>query len=309
VILSPDTRAPAVMGPIISDAFPDLTTPRPRLLFAGEEFDTWGAGDVVMKFPRSERDARRLSIEIAVHPLIAERLGKLVPAIVGVAEPSERFPFPSVAYTSARGRQGQTIEGPIIQPKPWARTTLARELAEALTRLHTTPMRSVKAAGVEVRPVVLDPQVDVGEDAIAWARRVAGDAVDAFLSDPLPMDARDAATGVLCHADLKGEHLFVSEDGTRLTAIIDWADAAIADPAADLAGLAIWLGPGFVRQVLRTYEGPADEGTYHRAVFLARAGLLGYLDEQLTGDAEPAPVAMLDAQLRAVFREDAPARR
>ncbi len=101
----------------------------------------------------------------------------------------------------------------------------------------------------------------------------------------------------------------MSEDGTRLTAIVDWADAAIADPAADLAGLAIWLGPAFVREVLRSYAGPADEGTYHRAVFLARAGLLGFLDEQLAGTSDPAPVAMLDAQLRVVFRDEAPARR
>ena len=74
------------------------------------------------------------------------------------------------------------------------------------------------------------------------------------------MEARGAAAGVLCHADLKGEHLFVSEDGTRLTAIVDWADAAIADPAADLAGLAIWLGPAFVREVLRSYAGPRGRG-------------------------------------------------
>ena len=178
-----------------------------------------------MKFPRSEDDARKLTVEVAAHPVIADRLGELVPAILGVAEPSDRFPFPSVAYIRARGRQGQTIEGPIIQPKAWARTTLARELAQALTTLHTTPLKAVKAAGIAAHPVVLDPQVDVGEDAIAWARRVAGDAVDAFLSDPLPMEARSAAAGVLCHAALKGEHLFVSEDGTRLTAIVDWADA------------------------------------------------------------------------------------
>ena len=309
MIHSPDTRAAPVMGPIIGESFPDLATPRPRLLFTGEAFDTWAAGDVVVKFPRSEEDARRLSVEVTAHPVIAGRLGELVPAILGVAEPSDRFPFPSVAYHRARGRQGQTIDGPIIQPKPWARTTLARELAQALTTLHTTPLKGVKAAGIAPHPVALDPQVDVGEDAIAWARRVAGDTVDAFLSDPLPMDARGAAAGVLCHADLKGEHLFVSQDGTRLTAIIDWADAAIADPAADLAGLAIWLGPEFVREVLRTYDGPADEGTYHRAVFLARAGLLGFLDGQLAGTSDPAPVALLDAQLRAVFREEAPARR
>jgi aminoglycoside phosphotransferase (APT) family kinase protein len=297
-----------VIGPIIREAFPELPTSRPRLVSTTEEFDTWSTAEFIVKFPRTEESGRRLLAEIAAHPLIADRLGEIVPSIVAVAEPSDRFPFPSVAYAGARGRQGQTLEGPIIQPKAWARTTLSRELSSALTRLHTTPMRSVKAAGVVPRRVELDHQVDVGEDAIAWARKIAGDAVDAFLSDPLPAEARKAAPGVLCHADLKGEHLFVSEDGTRLTAIVDWADAAIRDPAADLSGLAIWLGPAFVREVLKTYEGPSDEGTYHRAVFLARSGLLGYLDEQLSGAVEPAPVALLDAQLRAVFSEEAPSR-
>ena len=309
-MISPvDTRVTAVVGPLIAESFPDLTTPRPRLLLAGEEFDTWQAGAVVVKFPRSAEDGTKLLAEIAAHELIAERLGELVPPIMAVADPSERFPFPSVAFTRARGRQGQTSEGAIIQPKAWARATLARDVAAALTTLHTTPIAAAKAAGVQRRPLDLDPQVDVGEEAIAWARRVAGDAVDAFLSEPLPMAARAAAPGVLCHTDLKGEHLFVSEDGTRLTAIVDWADAAIADPAADLAGLAIWLGPAFVREVLETYGGKADEGTYDRAVFLAKAGLLGYLEQQLGGAVEPAPVPLLDAQLRAVFIERPTGRR
>ena len=103
MILSPDTRAAPVMGPIIGESFPDLATPRPRLLFTGEEFDTWAAGDVVMKFPRGEDDARKLAVEVAAHPVIADRLGELVPKILGVAEPSDRFPFLSVAYIRARG--------------------------------------------------------------------------------------------------------------------------------------------------------------------------------------------------------------
>ena len=85
-------------------------------------------------------------------------------------------------------------------------------------------------------------------------------------------------------ADLKGEHIFVSEDGTRVTALIDWEDMTIADPAMDFAGLVIWLGPSFARQVIAAYKGPADEGTLDRAVFfLARAGLLTYCEAVLEG--------------------------
>ena len=80
--------------------------------------------------------------------------------------------------------------------------------------------------------------------------------------------------------------------------IVDWADAAITDPAVDFAGLGIWLGPSFVHEVLNVYTGSSDEGTFHRAMFLARAGLLGYLAENLDGG-NSTPVPLLDAQLRA----------
>ena len=56
----------------------------------------------------------------------------------------------------------------------------------------------------------------------------------------------------------------------------------------------------FVREVLASYRGPADDGLYHRAVFHARTALLSCLDAQLDGRSS-ASVALLDAQLRAAF--------
>jgi aminoglycoside phosphotransferase (APT) family kinase protein len=188
----------------------------------------------------------------------------------------------------------------MLSPKPWARVGLAKATAAALTALHGTPATAARKAGVPKAALDLDEGFDVSEGALAWATRIAGDAVDTFLIDPLPSEARTKAAQVLCHGDIKGEHLFVSEDGTRLTAIIDWTDARISDPATDLAGLAIWLGPSFVREVLASYRGPADDGLYHRAVFHARAALLSCLDAQLDGRSS-ASVALLDAQLRAAF--------
>ena len=64
-------------------------------------------------------------------------------------------------------------------------------------------------------------------DAIA-AADTATAAIDAHV------DTLAAVTvGSLCHADLKTAHILV--DGMRLAAVIDWGDAAVADPLWDIA--------------------------------------------------------------------------
>jgi aminoglycoside phosphotransferase (APT) family kinase protein len=296
----PDTTSSTVVRSLFAEAFPDLTPGRPKLLLAGDEHDTWRIGEVIVKFPKRADHAAKLERERALQPLLLDRVGDVMPSLRGLSGPVGDYPFPIAAFERAAGRQGQASDGPILHPKPWAREALAREIAGILSRLHAAPLRRAKAAGVQTGEPDIGAGVDAGEKAIAWASRVAGDAVDRFLIDPIPAEAKRPGKAVLCHGDLKGEHVFVSEDGRRVTAVIDWADLTIADPALDLAGLAIWLGPAFVGEVLDAYDGPADEGTYDRAIFCARRGLLRFLDEQLAGLTN-ASVPLLDAQLRAVF--------
>ena len=298
---TPDTASASVVRPLIAAAFPDLAPKRPKLVCAGDEHDTWAVGDMVVKFPKSPEQATRLETERAVHPLLVERLGGVVPAI-HVGGPVAGFPFALTAFERAAGRQGQAHDGPILQPKPWARSALAREVAGLLSALHTAPVKRAKALGVPPWPAKIEPGFEVGEAAVDRASRVAGDAVDGFLVDPIPSGSRELGKAVLCHGDLKGEHVFVSEDGTRVTALIDWADVVVADPAVDLAGLVIWLGPSFVREVLSAYTGPTDDGTFDRAVFLARSGLLRVLEAQLDGRAA-VTAPLLEAQLRVAFSD------
>jgi aminoglycoside phosphotransferase (APT) family kinase protein len=302
VSASLDTSNLATIKALWPSVFPELKLTAPRLLLAGDEYDTWRVRDMVVKFPKSQEHADKLHVAVSIRDELVARVGPIVPGVVALGHATNDFPWGAVAYERARGRPGQEPEGPMVRPKPWARTALAKHIAETLTKVHAMPASKARAAGIRPSKVGLDTGIDTGEGAIAWARKIAGDAVDTFLISPLSSGARSAGKKVVCHADLKGEHIFVSEDGTRVTALIDWEDMTIADPAMDFAGLVIWLGPSFARQVIAAYKGPADEGTLDRAVFLARAGLLTYCEAVLEGR-ERGSRTIIGPQLAAAFSD------
>jgi aminoglycoside phosphotransferase (APT) family kinase protein len=78
--------------------------------------------------------------------------------------------------------------------------------------------------------------------------------------------------GVLLHNDLKPDHLLGRHDGhhLRLSAIIDWGDAAVGDPAADLARLSM-ARPVVTDAFLEGYGVPMSDELQNR---LARYRLL-----------------------------------
>jgi aminoglycoside phosphotransferase (APT) family kinase protein len=86
-------------------------------------------------------------------------------------------------------------------------------------------------------------------------------AVAAFLAGPPPADA---PVRVFAHNDLGIEHVLVSASGA-VTGVIDWSDAAVADPARDVALLYRDLGPAALL---------ADGAVRERAVFHARCGAI-----------------------------------
>jgi aminoglycoside phosphotransferase (APT) family kinase protein len=83
--------------------------------------------------------------------------------------------------------------------------------------------------------------------------------------------------GVLLHNDLKPAHLFglASQGRQRLSAIIDWGDASIGDPAAEIARLSM-SGPAVTAAFLDGYDTRltaelADRRTRYRIVWNLRA--------------------------------------
>jgi aminoglycoside phosphotransferase (APT) family kinase protein len=84
---------------------------------------------------------------------------------------------------------------------------------------------------------------------------VLGDTISAELHDALlrllalPLPAFEGEPR-LCHADLLMEHVLVDGDGL---AVIDWGDAAWADPWSDFVGLWTWGGDHAVRMAAERY--------------------------------------------------------
>jgi aminoglycoside 2''-phosphotransferase len=75
---------------------------------------------------------------------------------------------------------------------------------------------------------------------------------------------------VLLHADLGGEHILWDADRGVIGGVIDWGDAKVGNPALDFTGLLDDFGPRFLKEVLGSYEGPADEGLLERTSFYAQ---------------------------------------
>jgi aminoglycoside phosphotransferase (APT) family kinase protein len=262
-----------------------------HLLLSGEEFDTWAVGEeLVVKFPRTAVDAEKVSVEAAVHPLLRERLGHLVPAIRLIGELEDGSGFPFIVHERAMGVQGQTIDGLSIVPDPG----LAEHVGSVFARLHEITADEAFALGLGERPVTFDvPTIEPATlEAVAG---IVGEEASRFLAGE-PPSASDRRA--LCHTDLKGEHVFVDANHARVTAIIDWADVEVCDPARDYAGLVIWLGADFVRGAVASE--PDDATLADRAIWLARAGALAYLDDVRAGR-EDGPMPIITEQLRVAF--------
>ena len=88
----------------------------------------------------------------------------------------------------------------------------------------------------------------------------------AFLDAPPPSPT---AALCFCHNDLGAEHIIVNSAATEVCGIIDWSDAAFADPAHDLARLRRDLPTSAFERIAATY-GPMDEHLSQRVEFHAR---------------------------------------
>jgi aminoglycoside phosphotransferase (APT) family kinase protein len=161
------------------------------------------------------------------------------------------------------------MDHPVAEP-----ARLAPALGEFLGGLHQTPLEEIgHLAERDTYPLSAWLQ-DAERDYQKIAERVSAAArrpVEDFLGRPPPAETCAAA---FCHNDLGAEHVLVDTGASVVTGIIDWTDAAIADPVRDLALVYRDLGPEAFELTLAHYEGHFDDADRERAAFYARCKLL-----------------------------------
>ena len=291
----PDTADPSVAEAILGEAGHNQPAEL-TLLMHGDEFDTWKVGDsMVVKFARTDEIAGKVERERGATPLFRQRLGELVPAVVFESDPVSSFPYPFLGWEPARGVQAQSLSGTFAVPPRSAVPTLVEHVAFVIGSIHAIPTRTARAHGLETEDASEERPFTPDAATVERVRSVIGDAIERFLDQPSPPGF---ARTVTCHRDLKGEHIFLSPSLDKVMSLIDWADACVTDAAHDIAGIAICRGPSFARAVVAAMNEPAD--TAERGIFLARQGLLRYLDAVSRGKEAS---RVIESQLRIAFSD------
>ncbi|MCK9486182.1 MAG: aminoglycoside phosphotransferase family protein [Dehalococcoidia bacterium] len=153
-------------------------------------------------------------------------------------------------------------------PRGRVRADLCAQIGRFLSVLHASPHAEAKRHGArdvdlwttEYRGRIEEACAVLPPGARTWLEREAAE----FEARGGTSDVRRA----LIHSDLSGDHFILDESG--LAGVIDFADARIADPAMDFAGVLNHLGPRDLEQVWAHYDGEVDQAARYRTRFYIR---------------------------------------
>ncbi|QHC32027.1 aminoglycoside phosphotransferase family protein [Streptomyces sp. HF10] len=257
---------------------PDGDGPDVRPVREGHAYTWWvGTRQVLRLAPDREASARRRR-ELRLRALVRPHVPVAVPVSVAHADWA-----PGLACTLDTVVPGGTAEEHEVSAAGEA------DLAGLLTGLRAVPVRQADALGVpRAAPRSLEA---LRRMAVHAAERLA--AADEFDAAPMyqltPAGAAQLAAqpgvAVLTHHGLTGERVVVSADG-RVRGVLDWTEAALGDPAEDIAGLAVAVGsPAAVRAATLAGYGARP---CLRGLWLARCDtvlrLMDRLDDRAPGD-------------------------
>lgn len=184
-------------------------------------------GDAV-RLPRRTLGAQLALTELRWLPQLAARWTFPCPAPIAEGVPEGDYPW-SWAIVP-------WFEGDLVSGNPLSHAG-AEDLGRALAEVH----RPAPAAAAKnpVRSNPLSERVGLFTERTALvAGRIPG--LDVRRAQAL-FDGAEWQSGYWCHLDLHGRN--VLSDAGRLAAILDWGDLGVSDPASDLGGAFVMLGP------------------------------------------------------------------
>jgi aminoglycoside phosphotransferase (APT) family kinase protein len=283
---------------VLRDQFPEHAPHDVRYLNAGWDHAVYQLnGELIVRMPLRAAVARHVLPERAVLALAREVLPFAVPVIELCGEPSAVYPYPFSGY--------RRLPGVIAEDAPlarWCTEDNAHALGRALGALHRVALDRARATGLREMSAAEHSCEDrarrvhaargplralMGADR--WSR------CEPFLAAD-PRIAPRAGAQVLLHDDLHLEHVLLDDRMERVTGIIDWTDASIGDPAAELVALWLSCGEAFVLQLLDAYDGPRDAELLARVRVRARWAALDWLARTAELDPPRVPARLGDVE-------------
>ena len=237
---------------IIRGGVPELDVSSLRFFAEGWDYELWEAGGgLLFRLPKREECVAPLAVEARLLAALAGRLPLAVPRPEHVCD----------GFFSYRKLPGTSLARTELNASSAAGASSA--IGAFLTKLHAVPVDLAHGAGVTV--YTTETWRDHYREFRALCDRVVSPlltapertAVDEFWNFFVEDDRHFAFRPALVHRDLGLEHILVDGDGDP-SGVIDFADAAVGDPAIDFVALP---HNGLRRPTLAAYEGPVD-GTF-----------------------------------------------
>jgi len=240
-----------------------------------------GKNNIVFRFPNiRSRDGyylRELGNEIALLNYLKKRVHVGIPIYTYVSRDRSFAGYEMLAGKELTNARFQKLSDQ-------DRQTIAKQLAEFISTLHSTPQNMIKRCRIRsenvrlyydrfVRNVktLLFPSRDLTKNDKQIIKRFLNE-----LRSALEIYEKNKRK-VLIHRDLTYIHILWDNQKKRIN-IIDFSDRVLGDPAGDFTGL-FEYGPRFAEKVFRLYKGKKDEHMMDRArLYFKRLPILFMID-------------------------------
>ena len=223
----------ALVLALLADQVPALAVRDVRPFAKGWDNAIWLVnGELAFRFPRRAIAIPGVEREIDLLPRLAARLPLPIPEPAHVGRPSERFPWP---FFGSRLLPGRELAGtPLVGA---GRQAYGAALGSFLAALHAPDVVDELGPDLPVdfnRRADMDVRVPRTRDRLAtlvaaglWS---PPGRVGELLDEAAALGPADGRA--IVHGDLHVRHVLVDDAGVP-SAIIDWGDVCVADPAVD----------------------------------------------------------------------------
>jgi aminoglycoside phosphotransferase (APT) family kinase protein len=222
------------------------------------------AGDTIVRVPKSADAMKRLALVNANLPTIQRFLPVRVPVPLWDIPPTADLPLGAFAY--------RHIPGQPLGPDS-GRSVLAEQVGQVLAAIHRIDPETLPGP-LPDRAVVAAERERVMGTVLPWLADIEPPSVIARLESwwrqfKHTMNQADLEP-CLVHGDFWFGNLLTDQSGESLVAVLDWEQAALDDPAQDLATL-LHSSPRFAATALEAYR---SAGGHADHAVLARRNLL-----------------------------------